>query len=158
MELEILKVFFQDKDGLVYENEHGPRGGDELNILKPGLNYGWPAITHGIDYSGALISPFKEKEGMEQPIYYWTPSIAPSGMTIYEKDLFPEWKDKIFISNLVYQDVRLLELNENKEVISEEILFKEVGKRIRNIITLSNGELMIITDKKDGQLIKVNKI
>ena len=60
---------FQDKDGLVYENEHGPRGGDELNILKPGLNYGWPAITHGIDYSGALISPFKEKEGMEQPIY-----------------------------------------------------------------------------------------
>ena len=149
---------FQDKDGLVYENEHGPRGGDELNILKPGLNYGWPAITHGIDYSGALISPFKEKEGMEQPIYYWTPSIAPSGMTIYEKDLFPEWKDKIFISNLVYQDVRLLELNENKEVISEEILFKEVGKRIRNIITLSNGELMIITDKKDGQLIKVNKI
>ena len=95
---------------------------------------------------------------MEQPIYYWTPSIAPSGMTIYEKDLFPEWKNKIFISNLVYQDVRLLELNENKEVISEEILFKEVGKRIRNIITLSNGELMIITDKKDGQLIKVNKI
>ena len=149
---------FQDKDGIVYENEHGPRGGDELNILKPGLNYGWPAITHGIDYSGALISPFKEKEGMEQPIYYWTPSIAPSGMTIYEKDLFPEWKDKIFISNLVYQDVRLLELNDKNEVISEEILFEEIGKRIRNIITLANGELMIITDKKNGQLIKVKKI
>ena len=79
-------------------------------------------------------------------------------MTIYEKDLFPEWKDKIFISNLVYQDVRLLELNDKNEVISEEILFEEIGKRIRNIITLANGELMIITDKKNGQLIKVKKI
>lgn len=149
---------FQDKNGLIYENEHGPRGGDELNILKPGVNYGWPAITHGIDYSGALISPFKEMEGMEQPLYYWTPSIAPSGMTIYEKDLFPEWKDKIMISNLVYKDVRILALNEKKEVIKEEILFKEIGKRIRNIITLSNGELMLITDKKNAQLIKVKKI
>ena len=149
---------FQIKDGTIFENEHGPRGGDELNILKPGINYGWPAITHGIDYSGALISPFKEKEGMEQPLYYWTPSIAPSGMIVYEEDLFSEWKNNIFVSNLVYKDVRMLSLDENKEVINEKILFKEVGKRIRNIITLSNGELVLITDKKDGQLIKVKKI
>ena len=149
---------FQTEDGTIFENEHGPRGGDELNILKPGLNYGWPAITHGIDYSGALISPFKEKEGMEQPLYYWTPSIAPSGMMVYEEDLFSEWKNNIFVSNLVYKDVRMLSLDENKEVINEKILFKEVGKRIRNIIILSNGELMLITDKKDGQLIKVKKI
>ena len=149
---------FQTEDGTIFENEHGPRGGDELNILKPGLNYGWPAITHGIDYSGALISPFKEKEGMEQPLYYWTPSIAPSGMIVYEKDLFLEWKNNIFVSNLVYKDVRMLSLDENKEVINEKILFKEVGKRIRNIITLSNGELMLITDKNEGQLIKVKKI
>ena len=151
-------MVYNKKTNEIWTNEHGPKGGDEINIIQPGKNYGWPAITHGIDYSGALISPFKEKEGMEQPIYYWTPSIAPSGMTIYEKDLFPEWKDKIFISNLVYQDVRLLELNDKNEVISEEILFEEIGKRIRNIITLANGELMIITDKKNGQLIKVKKI
>ena len=95
---------------------------------------------------------------MEQPLYYWTPSIAPSGMIVYEEDLFSEWKNNIFVSNLVYKDVRMLSLDENKEVINEKILFKEVGKRIRNIITLSNGELMLITDKKDGQLIKVKKI
>lgn len=149
---------FQDKDGVIYENEHGPKGGDELNILEPGRNYGWPAITHGIDYSGALISPFKEKKGMEQPLYFWTPSIAPSGMTIYEKNLFSNWTDKIFISNLVDKNIRMLTLDENKNVIKEEKLFSEIGKRIRNVITLSSGELMVITDKANAELIKVKKL
>ena len=82
-------------DGVVYENEHGPMGGDELNIAEPSKNYGWPAITYGKDYSGATISPFTKKDGMEQPIKYWVPSIAPSGMTYYEGSLFPEWKNSL---------------------------------------------------------------
>ena len=148
---------YLDQNDIVFENEHGPRGGDELNIIEPGLNYGWPAITYGIDYIGALISPFTEKSGMEQPMHYWTPSIAPSGMTIYEKNLFPEWKDKIFISSLVFSDVRMLTLNEKNIVIEEKKLFKEIGKRIRNVLTLPSGELLLITDKKNGQLIKVKR-
>ena len=78
------------KSGEVYEHEHGPRGGDEMNRIEPSLNYGWPAITYGIDYSGAVISPFTEKEGMEQPLLYWVPSIAPSDMIYYEDDTYPE--------------------------------------------------------------------
>jgi|TARA_B110000305_G_scaffold241125_1_gene313947 glucose/arabinose dehydrogenase len=148
---------YLDQNDVVFENEHGPRGGDELNIIKPGINYGWPAITYGIDYIGALISPFTEKSGMEQPIHYWTPSIAPSGMTIYEKDLFPEWKNKIFVSSLVFSDVRMLSLNKENLITKEQILFKEIGKRIRNVLTLPSGELLLITDKENGQLIRVKR-
>lgn len=149
---------YVNKKQEVFENEHGPRGGDELNIINPGLNYGWPAITYGIDYSGAKISPFQEKEGMEQPLHYWDPSIAPSGMIIYEKDLFPIWKNKVFISSLVFSDVRMLTLDNDYKVIKEDILFEEIGKRIRNVLTLPSGEILLITDKKNGQLIKVKKI
>ena len=78
------------EDGTIIEHEHGPRGGDEINLIEPGRNYGWPAITYGIDYSGALISPFKKMKGMEQPIHYWTPSIAPSGMMFYKGNKFPK--------------------------------------------------------------------
>ena len=77
-------------DGFVYSHEHGPRGGDELNAINPGKNYGWPSITYGIDYNGSIISPFKRKDGMEQPLKYWVPSIAPSDMTFYNKTLFPK--------------------------------------------------------------------
>jgi glucose/arabinose dehydrogenase len=129
-----------NSDGsVVYEHEHGPRGGDELNIIEKGKNYGWPAITYGIDYSGALISPFKEKEGMEQPIKYWVPSIAPSGMTFYDGDLFPDWKGSLFISALVPGDVRRISLN-GTEVIDEEILFNSLG-RIRNVVSAPDGAI-----------------
>ena len=136
---------------IVYEHEHGPRGGDELNIIEKGKNYGWPAITYGIDYSGALISPFKEKAGMEQPIHYWTPSIAPSGMTFYDGDLFAKWKGNLFISGLVPGDVRRISINGNK-VIEEEILFTALGKRIRNVVTAPDGSLVLATDEFPNQL------
>jgi glucose/arabinose dehydrogenase len=86
------------KSGEIYEHEHGPRGGDEINLVEPSLNYGWPAITYGIDYSGAVISPFTEKEGMEQPLLHWTPSIAPSDMIFYDKDIYPELKDSFLVT------------------------------------------------------------
>ena len=138
---------------VIYEHEHGPRGGDELNIIEKGKNYGWPAITYGIDYSGALVSPFKEKEGMEQPIKYWVPSIAPSGMTFYNGDLFPDWKGSLFISALVPGDVRRLDL-EGTKVVSEEVLFNKIG-RIRNIVTAPDGSLVMVTDSNKGKLYRV---
>ena len=145
------------EDGTIIEHEHGPRGGDEINLIEPGRNYGWPAITYGIDYSGALISPFKKMKGMEQPIHYWTPSIAPSGMMFYKGNKFPKWKDSFFISALVPGDVRRIEILDNA-TITEEILFSELNSRIRNIIESPNGEIYLITDKSNAKLIKVTPI
>ena len=143
-----------NSDGsVVYEHEHGPRGGDELNIVQKGKNYGWPAITYGIDYSGALISPFKEKEGMEQPIKYWVPSIAPSGMTFYDGDLFPAWKGNLFISALVPGDVRRVSI-EGGMAVDEETLFDTLG-RIRNVVSAPDGSLVLATDSPKGKLIRV---
>ena len=145
-------------DGVIFSHEHGPKGGDELNIIIPGLNYGWPAITYGIDYNGSIISPFKKKDGMEQPIKYWTPSIALSDMTFYYGDKFPEWYGNLFISALSSKDVRRLNIKNNK-VISEETMFKEVKSRIRSIKSSKNGNLIILTDgrgkKNSGKLIRV---
>lgn len=140
-------------NGIVYENEHGPMGGDELNIAEASKNYGWPAITYGKDYSGATISPFTEKEGMEQPIKYWVPSIAPSGMTYYEGNKFPEWTNSLFISALVPGDVRRLEMSGSK-IIKEEILFSDLG-RIRDIATSPDGSLILATDGPKGKLVRV---
>ena len=110
-------------------------------------------LPMGIDYSGALISPFKEKEGMEQPIKYWVPSIAPSGMTFYNGDLFPEWKGNLFVSALVPGDVRRITLVDNKAV-DEEILFNTEG-RIRNVVSAPDGSLVLATDSWKGKLIRV---
>jgi len=140
-------------DGTVLEHEHGPKGGDELNIIEPGNNYGWPAITYGIDYSGATISPFTEQPGMEQPIKYWVPSIAPSSMALYQGDMFPSWKGNLFISALVPGDLRRLELSGEK-VVGEETLFSELG-RIRNVITAPDGSLLLATDGAEGKIIRV---
>jgi glucose/arabinose dehydrogenase len=141
------------KDGVVYENEHGPMGGDELNIAESGKNYGWPAITYGKDYSGATISPFTEKEGMEQPIKYWVPSIAPSGMAHYTGTLFSEWTDSIFVSALVPGDVRRLKVK-GSNVLEEEILFSDLG-RIRDVATSPDGSIILATDGPNGKLIRV---
>ena len=138
---------------IIYEHEHGPMGGDELNIIEPGKNYGWPAITYGLDYSGAIISPFKKKDGMEQPVKYWVPSIAPSGMTFYDGDLFPDWGNSLFISALVPGDIRRLSVDGDK-ILSEEILFDTEG-RIRNIVSAPDGTLVIATDGPNGKLLRV---
>ena len=142
------------EDGTVYEHEHGPQGGDEINVILPGKNYGWPAITYGIDYSGAMISPFTEQPGMEQPFHYWDPSIAPSGMTLYTGAMFPHWQGNLFIAGLVPGDVRRIEIKDNK-IIKEEILFSEFG-RIRNIVAAPDGSLIMATDGDNGKLIRVS--
>jgi glucose/arabinose dehydrogenase len=129
--------------GTIWLHEHGPRGGDELNRIEPGVNYGWPAITYGVDYSGAVISPFAEWEGMAQPEHYWVPSIAPSGLAIYEADLFPGWKGDLFVGALVDKEVRRLDISGGK-VIHEETLFSEIDARIRDVRTGPDGMLYIL--------------
>lgn len=140
--------------GTVYMHEHGPRGGDEINVVTAGSNYGWPAVTYGVDYSGAYVSPFTEAEGMTQPLLHWEPSIAPSGMAIYTGEHFPQWQGDLFIGALVDEEVRRVDL-ENGEVVGQESLFAELEARIRDVRMGQDGYLYILTDGSDGQLIRV---
>ena len=139
--------------GDIYEHEHGPRGGDEMNLVKPALNYGWPAITYGIDYSGAIISPFTEKEGMEQPLLHWTPSIAPSDMIYYEGNIYPELKNSFLVTALVSKDVKKVTFKD--KINTQESLFSELDIRLRNIQSSPNGIIYLLTDGPKGKLIKV---
>lgn len=140
--------------GTIYLHEHGPRGGDELNRLEPGKNYGWPAITYGMNYSGAYVSPFTEHPSMEQPLKYWVPSVAPSGLAYYNGDAFPQWKGDLFVGTLVTKDVRRLDM-ENGKVVAEEILFAEIGERIRDVRVGPDGFIYILTDSSEGKIIRV---
>ena len=142
-------------DGNVWLHEHGPRGGDELNRIEPGKNYGWPAITHGVDYSGAYVSPFTEAEGMEQPVTYWSPSIAPGGFCEYQGDLFPEWKGNLFVAALAEKSVRRLVM-ENGKVKSQETMFTELDQRIREVRAGPNGYLYLLTDSDEGKMLRVS--
>lgn len=131
------------EDGTVWLHEHGPRGGDEINRLEPGLNYGWPAITHGVDYSGAEISPYTAWEGMEQPGWQWTPSIAPSGLAFYRGGLFPEWNGDLFVGALVGRDVRRMDVSGGR-ITAEQELFGELDARVRDVRNGPEGALYIL--------------
>ncbi len=138
----------------LYLHDHGPRGGDELNLVKPDGNYGWPVTTHGVNYSGAKVSPFTRQRGIVDPIRYWTPSIAPSGMTFYDGEAFPQWRGDLFLGALADKDVRRIDL-ENGQFVAEETLFEEIGERIRDIRTGPDGLLYILTDSDRGKVIRV---
>ena len=141
--------------GTIYQHEHGPQGGDEVNVIEPGENYGWPIITYGLDYNGAYVSPFTEMRGMSQPIHVWTPSIAPSGLAIYEGDLFPEWRGDLFVGDLNNQHVKRLVTNQSNTVIQEESIFQEVGTRVRDVRVSPSGEIYVITDGEEGNIFRV---
>lgn len=143
--------------GAVWAHEHGPRGGDEVNLLKPGANYGWPAITYGVDYSGAIISDKTAAPGMEQPVVYWDPSIAPSGMAFYDGHRFPQWQGDLFVGALAHLHLRRLELDGDK-VVDQESLLVDFGERIRDVRTGPNGYLYILTDSSDGQLLRLEPL
>ncbi|MEM8744046.1 MAG: PQQ-dependent sugar dehydrogenase [Pseudomonadota bacterium] len=140
--------------GIVWAQEHGPRGGDEVNILKSGANYGWPTITYGINYDGSTITNDKAKPGMEQPVLHWTPSIAPSGMAFYDGDKFPEWKGDLFVGALKDRHLRRVKLDGDKEA-GQEILLEDLGERIRDVRTGPDGYLYVLTDAPDGQIIRL---
>ncbi len=146
---------FHPSTGDLWENEFGPRGGDELNRIQPGKNYGWPTITYGIEYSGDKVGEgITQKEGMEQPVYYWDPVLAPSGMTFYSSDSIPEWKNNLFISGLSSTHIARLVIKENK-VVGEERLLADEGQRFRDVTQGKDGALYAVTD--DGRLYRIGK-
>ncbi|MFG3595728.1 PQQ-dependent sugar dehydrogenase [Bradyrhizobium sp. RDI18] len=140
--------------GEPWEIEHGPRGGDEVNLVGKGKNYGWPVIGYGIDYSGAKIHESTAKDGMEQPLKYWVPSIAPSGMAFYTGKLFPKWNGNLFTGALRSAMLVRLTLNGNA-VTSEERLLQNLHERIRDVRQGPDGALWLLTDSSNGRVLRV---
>jgi glucose/arabinose dehydrogenase len=140
--------------GQLWTGEHGARGGDELNNPQPGKNYGWPVITYGVDYSGARIGEGTAKEGMEQPVYYWDPVIAASGMAFYTGDALPGWKGSLFIGSMTPGALVRLVL-ENGKVVREERYLGELSERIRDVQQGPDGFLYLVTDNPRGRVLKV---
>lgn len=144
--------------GEVWSNEHGPRGGDEINLIRSGLNYGWPEVTHGVNYSGFSITPHTELPGMESPLLHWTPSIAPSGMTFYTGSDFPLWQGQIFSGALrdrLVSRVSVTETDEGYQLHEEERFLQEFGQRIRDIRQGPDGYLWLLTDENPGQVVRI---
>ena len=159
---ELFTLGNRNVQGMVYDaanqrlisHEHGAKGGDEINLLQPGKNYGWPKITHGVDYSGAVISPHTEGEGLEQPLLHWTPSIAPAGMSLYNGDMFPEWNGSLLISALAARQVRRVVLDGTEEV-AQEPLFMELNERMRDVRTAPDGSIYLLTDDPEGKVLRI---
>jgi glucose/arabinose dehydrogenase len=140
--------------GLVWAHEHGPQGGDEVNVLRPGVNYGWPVITYGVEYViGTRIGEGTHKEGMAQPVWKWVPSIAPSGMAFYAGDRFPRWKGDLFAGALKHQMLVRLRL-EGEKVVAEERMLQGIG-RVRDVRAGPDGFLYLLTDAADGSLLRL---
>ena len=135
----------------IWTHEHGPRGGDEINIINKGLNYGWPVITYGINYSGTIITNEKKKEGMEQPLHYWVPSIAPSGMVFVEGSLYPSLNGNLLIGSLKFEYLHLC-IMKGSEVISEHRLFEDM--RVRNVKQRSDGYIFFSVEEP-GRIYKI---
>ena len=141
--------------GKLWEHEHGPRGGDEINIPQAGKNYGWPVISHGINYEGTPVGNGKsEMAGMEQPIKYWVPSIAPSGMAFYQCGLFPAWRGSLFVGALAGQMLVRLSLDGEK-VTDEERLLQGIRERIRDVRAGPDGAIYLVTDNSAGRILRV---
>jgi glucose/arabinose dehydrogenase len=145
---------FHPATGKLWQHEHGPRGGDEINIIENGKNYGWPVIGYGVDYSGARIHESTHKEGMEQPIWHWTPSIAPSGMAFYTGDLFANWRGNLFVGALAGQMLVRLELADEK-ITKEERLLQQLHERIRDVRQGPDGALWLATDSGSGRVLRL---
>jgi glucose/arabinose dehydrogenase len=140
--------------GKLWIVEHGPKGGDEVNIPEAGKNYGWPVIGYGIDYSGAKIHESTRKPGMEQPVYYWAPSIAPSGMAFYTGNLVPLWKGNLFVGALAGQHLARLVLD-GERIVGEERLLGDLGERIRDVRDGPDGALYVLTDSAEGRVLRL---
>lgn len=147
-----------DKQNRLWAHEHGPQGGDEVNLIKSGVNYGWPVITYGVNYlTGTKIGIGTEKKGMAQPIHYWVPSIAPSGMMFYDGDEFEKWQDNMLVGSLKFGQLVRLVIKDDKVISEERLINGELG-RIRNVRQAPDGTLYLLTDERNGRLIRLRKI
>ena len=140
--------------GRIYAVEHGPKGGDELNLIEPGVNYGWPVITYGKSYMGFKIGEGTHKEGMAQPVHYWVPSISPSGLMIYDADRFPAWQGSFFAGALSGELLVRLEVADGKAVVEERML-EDLEERIRDVRQGPDGLIYLLTDHPDGMLLRL---
>jgi len=138
----------------IYVSEHGPRGGDELNRLRPGANYGWPMVSHGIDYPFARVSPFTRHKAFEDPEVIWSPSIAPSGLAVYQGALFKEWQGDLLVPALRERSIRRL-VRDGDRVVRQERLLSELGERIRDVMVAADGSIYALTDGGDGRLLRL---
>jgi glucose/arabinose dehydrogenase len=142
-------------DGKLWEQEHGPMGGDEINLIQPGGNYGWPRVSHGLNYDGTPVGTGKaQMAGMEDPLWHWTPSFAPSGMAFYTGDLFKGWKGSLLNGALKFQLIVRLELQGDK-VVKEERLLQGLRERIRDVRQVPDGALYLLTDNNAGRILRV---
>ncbi|KRE02408.1 hypothetical protein ASE61_14015 [Bosea sp. Root670] len=143
--------------GQLWTAEHAARGGDEVNTPKAGLNYGWPVITYGVDYSGAKIGEGTSKPGMEQPLFYWDPSIAPSGAAFYTGPVWPAWRNSLFVGALAGQMLVRLS-TEGEKVTGEERLLTDIGTRIRDVVQGPDGFIYLLSDDADGKVLRVRPV
>lgn len=150
-------ITFDAADGNLYTVEHGARGGDEINLIAPGKNYGWPDITYGVDYSGAKIGEGTEKAGLEQPLHYWDPSIAPGAIAVYRGKMFPEWNGDMLVAALKFQLLSRMQRDGSGKFVGEERMFEGQYGRIRDITVAPDGALLMVTDESDGALLRVSR-
>ncbi|WP_420430544.1 PQQ-dependent sugar dehydrogenase [Hyphobacterium sp.] len=155
-------ILYDAESGRLYAHEHGPRGGDEINIIEPGVNYGWPIATYGVDYSGAIISPYESYEGTRQPLLYWDPSIAPAGMTLYRGEMFPEWDGDLLVAALISGNaetrsghLRVVDLDESGQPVGETVFLGERGSRVRDVRTAPDGSVYVLTDQ--GAVLRLSR-
>ena len=142
---------------MCWSHEHGPAGGDELNIIEAGANYGWPIVTEGRDYNGARISPFSDHEaqGFAAPVLGWTPSIAPAGLTVYDGDLFEDWTGDLFVTALAGTALHHIDLDAEGAVIGENRILLEDRPRLRQVASGPDGALWVLTDSEAGALLRI---
>ncbi|HUD34989.1 MAG TPA: PQQ-dependent sugar dehydrogenase [Variovorax sp.] len=140
--------------GVLYAHEHGSKGGDELNRIEPGANYGWPVTTGGVDYTGARITPYRTYPGITPPLAEWTPSIAPAGMAYYDGAMFPAWRGSLFVAALKEKSVRRVPMTDGAPG-PQETLFTELGERLRDVRTAPDGALYLLTDTENGRVLRV---
>jgi glucose/arabinose dehydrogenase len=140
--------------GVLYAHEHGSRGGDELNRITPGANYGWPLTTGGVDYNYARITPYRKLPGIEPPLLEWTPSVAPAGLAWYDGTLFPAWRESLFVATLKERSVRRVPMTGTAAGV-QEVLFQELGERLRDVRVGPDGALYLLSDSADGRVLRV---
>lgn len=144
--------------GQIWTHEHGPKGGDEINILTAGDNYGWPVITYGVNYNGTSITDKTEMPGMRQPLTYWDPSIAPSGMDFYKGTMFSDWQGDLLVGSLKFRYLLRIELDENNKVVAEHKLLEDENLRIRDVVEAPDGSIYVLSDSTDGKVLRISAI